>query len=160
MSPARIPDGSVFVARRSGENVALQLLEAAEQIGADRDLSVRTTSGGYHVYEEVAEQYQANLPESDEDEVEVTETTDEGDPDESKTVEDEEAEAEAKRLAEEAAAGKTETPEIGVTDANTRAEIDEYAAKLTPSVDTTKAANKPDAIKLIEDALKSQTPAE
>lgn len=50
--------------------------------------------------------------------------------------------------------------EIGVTLDNTRGEIDDYASKLTPPVDTTKAANKPDAIKLIEEALKPQTPAE
>lgn len=173
MSPARIPEGSVFVARRAGENVAAQLLEAAEQIGADRFLSVRTTTGGYHVWADVAEQYQANLPE--EEEVEEEEEDDESTP--SKTIEEEEAEAEAKRLAAEAAAAAADaakvdaakaadgdagngeqTPEpIGVTLDNTRGEIDDYASKLTPPVDTTKAANKPDAIKLIEEARK--TPA-
>lgn len=169
MSPARIPEGSVFVARRAGENVALQLLEAAEQIGADRNLSVRTVTGGYHVFADVADQYQANLPELDEDEVDGTED-DEAEGDGDKTVEEEEAaeakriadEAEAQRLAaEKAAAGNGQEPEpIGVTVDNTRAEIDDYASKLTPPVDTTKAANKPDAIALIEEARKPQTPAE
>lgn len=163
MSPARIPEGSVFVARRAGENVAAQLLEAAEQIGADRFLSVRTTTGGYHVWENVAEQYQANLPE--EEEVEEVEEDDESTP--AKTVEEEEAEAEAKRLAaEEEAAAKAKADAeaqapatIGVTVDSTREQINEYASKLTPPVDTTKAANKPDAIKLIEEALAAQTPA-
>ena len=163
MSPARIPEGSVFVARRAGENVALQLLEAAEEIGADRNLSVRTTTGGYHVWADVAEQYQANLPE--EEEVEEVEDEEESTP--AKTVEEEEAEAEAKRLAaeEEAAKAKADAEAqapatIGVTVDSTREQINEYASKLTPPVDTTKAANKPDAIKLIEEARKPQTPAE
>lgn len=162
MSPARIPEGSVFVARRAGENVALQLLEAAEEIGADRNLSVRTTTGGYHVWADVAEQYQANLPE--EEEVEEVEDEEESTP--AKTVEEEEAEAEAKRLAaeEEAAKAKADAEAqapatIGVTVDSTREQINEYASKLTPPVDTTKAANKPDAIKLIEEALAAQTPA-
>lgn len=163
MSPARIPEGSVFVARRAGENVALQLLEAAEEIGADRNLSVRTTTGGYHVWADVAEQYQANLPQ--EEEVEEVEDEEESTP--AKTVEEEEAEAEAKRLAaEEEAAAKAKADAeaqapatIGVTVDSTREQINEYASKLTPPVDTTKAANKPDAIKLIEEALAAQTPA-
>ena len=83
-----------------------------------------------------------------------------------KTVEEEEAEAEAKRLAaeEEAAKAKADAEAqapatIGVTVDSTREQINEYASKLTPPVDTTKAANKPDAIKLIEEALAAQTPA-
>lgn len=134
MSPARIPEGSVFVARQSGVNVALQLLEAAEQVGADRLLSVRTTTGGYHVFKEVAEQYQANLGE----ELENNEK-DESDEDESDK-------------------SNEELEPLPVTAENTRGEIDEYGAKLDPPVDTTKAANKADAIALLEAARAPKTP--
>lgn len=164
MSPARIPEGSVFIPRRRGENVALQLLDAAAEVGADRDLSVRTTNGGYHVFQDVADRYLENLgvdtdDEGDETEDESTQTE--------KTVEEEEAEAAAKEAAEKAAEEKeaaekaaagqsSEEPEpLPVTVESTRAEIDEYGKNLTPPVDTTKAATKADAITLLEDARKT-----
>lgn len=157
MSPARIPEGSVFIPRRRGENVALQLLTAAEEVGADRDLSVRTVSGGYHVYEDVAERYLENLGVDTDDEDDETE-------DESikteKTVEEEEAEAAAKEAADKAAeekeaAEKAAAEALPVTVESTRTEIDDYGKGLTPPVDTTKAATKADAIALLEDARKT-----
>lgn len=168
MSPARIPEGSVFIPRRRGENVALQLLTAAEEVGADRDLSVRTTNGGYHVYEDVAERYLENLgvdtdDEDDEAEDESTETE--------KTVEEEEAEAAAQEAADVTLADGSKAPvgddgipilpvvqelePLPVTVESTRGEIDAYGAGLDPAVDTTKAANKADAIALLEDARKT-----
>lgn len=165
MSPARIPDGSVFVPRRRGENVALQLLEAAAEVGADRDLSVRTVSGGYHVFQDVADRYKENLGVDTEDEDDETEDVSDDSNDE-KTVEEEEAEAAAKEAKEKAAADaadaaktgddETQEPEaLPVTVDNNRSEIDAYGAGLTPAVDTTKAANKADAIALLEAARKT-----
>lgn len=55
----RIPEGYVFMPRRSG--LAIELLAAAAEIGADRALSVRTVTEGYHVLREVAEQYQGGV---------------------------------------------------------------------------------------------------
>lgn len=178
MSPARIPEGSVFIPRRRGENVALQLLDAAAEVGADRDLSVRTTNGGYHVFQEVADRYLENLgvdtdDEDDETEDETTQTE--------KTVEEEEAEAAAKEAADKAAEEQEvadvtladgskapvgddgipvlpvvqELEPLPVTVESTRAEIDDYGKGLTPAVDTTKAATKADAIALLEDARKT-----
>lgn len=156
MSPARIPEGSVFIPRRRGENVALQLLDAAAEVGADRDLSVRTTNGGYHVFQEVADRYLENLDvdtddEDDETEDETTQTE--------KTVEEEEAEAAAKEAADKAAEEKEleekELEPLPVTVDSSRSEIDDYGKGLTPPVDTTKAANKADAIALLEDARKT-----
>lgn len=147
MSPARIPEGSVFIPRRRGENVALQLLDAAAEVGADRDLSVRTTNGGYHVFQDVADRYLENLGVDTDDEDDETE--DESTPGE-KTVEEEEAEAAAKEAAEKAAAEA-----LPVTVESTRTEIDDYGKGLTPPVDTTKAATKADAIALLEDARKT-----
>lgn len=166
MSPARIPEGSVFIPRRRGENVALQLLDAAAEVGADRDLSVRTTNGGYHVFQDVADRYLENLGVDTDDEGDETE--DES-PQTEKTVEEEEAEAaakeaaekaaEEKEAAEKAAAGnvdeKQELEPLPVTVESTRAEIDDYGKGLTPPVDTTKAATKADAITLLEDARKT-----
>lgn len=71
MSPASIPEGFVFVPREPGVNVALELLDAAKKVGADRVTSVRTTSGGYHVLEAVADQYQHDFVDTDEDEDET-----------------------------------------------------------------------------------------
>lgn len=70
MAPIRIPEGKVFIARQSGVNVAAALFEAVAKVGGDRHLDVRSTMNGYHVTKEVAEQYQADLPEVEDDEVE------------------------------------------------------------------------------------------
>ncbi|AWN03543.1 hypothetical protein PBI_HYPERION_26 [Microbacterium phage Hyperion] len=164
MSPARIPEGSVFIPRRRGENVALQLLTAAEEVGADRDLSVRTVSGGYHVYEDVADRYLENLgvdtdDEDDKAEDESTETE--------KTVEEEEAEAaakeaadkaaEEKEAAEKAAAEKLEP--LPVSADNSHDEIDAYANTLDPKVEFPANTNKADKIALLEKARTPQAPA-
>ncbi len=66
MAPIRIPEGSVFIAR--GDGVAAALLDAADRIGADRKWDIRTTQGGYHVKQEVADEYLAGLPEAPEPE--------------------------------------------------------------------------------------------
>ncbi|UJD20761.1 hypothetical protein SEA_ALUMINUMJESUS_25 [Microbacterium phage AluminumJesus] len=165
MSPARIPEGSVFIPRRRGENVALQLLDAAEEVGADRDLSVRTTSGGYHVYEDVADRYLENLgvdtdDEDDETEDDSTETE--------KTVEEEEAEAAAKEAAEKAAEEKEaaekavaekELEPLPVSADNSHDEIDAYANTLDPKVEFPANTNKADKIALLEKARTPQAPA-
>ncbi|QXN73951.1 hypothetical protein SEA_BLAB_25 [Microbacterium phage Blab] len=174
MSPARIPEGSVFIPRRRGENVALQLLTAAEEVGADRDLSVRTVSGGYHVYEDVADRYLENLGVDTDDEDDETE--DESTPGE-KTVEEEEAEAaakeaadkaaeekeaadkaaEEKEAAEKAAAEKLEP--LPVSADNSHDEIDAYANTLDPKVEFPANTNKADKIALLEKARTPQAPA-
>ncbi|QUE25323.1 hypothetical protein SEA_FIZZLES_27 [Microbacterium phage Fizzles] len=165
MSPARIPEGSVFVARQRGENVAAQLLEAAEQVGADRALSVRTVSGGYHVFEEVAEQYQANLGQAP-DETEDESNGDQSDGDEGTGDEGTGDQSTGDQGAGDEGNGdqsngdqNVELEPLPVSESNSRSEIDAYGAELDPPVDTTKAANKADAIKLLEDARKPQTPA-
>ncbi|UVG34395.1 hypothetical protein SEA_GAZEBO_26 [Microbacterium phage Gazebo] len=165
MSPARIPEGSVFIPRRRGENVALQLLDAAKEVGADRDLSVRTVNGGYHVYEDVADRYLENLgvdtdDEDDEAEDESTETE--------KTVEEEEAEAAAKEAAEKAAeekeaaekaAAEKELEPLPVSADNSHDEIDAYANTLDPKVEFPANTNKADKIALLEKARTPQAPA-
>ncbi|UVG35380.1 hypothetical protein SEA_ZAGIE_27 [Microbacterium phage Zagie] len=164
MSPARIPEGSVFIPRRRGENVALQLLTAAEEVGADRDLSVRTVSGGYHVYEDVADRYLENLGVDTDDEDDEAE--DESTPGE-KTVEEEEAEAAAKEAADKAAeekeaAEKAAAEKLGplpVSADNSHDEIDAYANTLDPKVEFPANTNKADKIALLEKARTPQAPA-
>ncbi|WKW84895.1 hypothetical protein SEA_SALLYK_28 [Microbacterium phage SallyK] len=165
MSPARIPEGSVFIPRRRGENVALQLLTAAEEVGADRDLSVRTVSGGYHVYEDVADRYLENLGVDTDDEDDETE--DESTPGE-KTVEEEEAEAAAKEAADKAAeekeaaekaAAEKELEPLPVSADNSHDEIDAYANTLDPKVEFPANTNKADKIALLEKARTPQAPA-
>lgn len=57
MSPSiTTPAGFAFVPR--GPGVAAALLDAADEIGADRKLDVRTVAGGYRVTQAVAEEYQ------------------------------------------------------------------------------------------------------
>lgn len=58
-----IPQGYVFVAKADG--VAAGLLNAADRIGADRKNGVRTVTGGYHVLEEIAQEYGATFAEVD-----------------------------------------------------------------------------------------------
>jgi len=66
MAPIRIPEGQVFVKRAPG--VAGALLDAAEALGYSRSEAVYTVSGGYHVFEDVAQKYQESLPEAEADE--------------------------------------------------------------------------------------------
>jgi hypothetical protein len=61
----RVPEGFVFVKRAPG--VALALLEAADKIKADRQAGIRTVSGGYHVAEDIAAEYETTRVESGED---------------------------------------------------------------------------------------------
>ena len=63
----RVPEGNVFVPRRTGENVALELLTIAEKVGVDR-FDVKTVSGGYHVPTAVADEYAKGHPAADEPE--------------------------------------------------------------------------------------------
>lgn len=59
-----IPEG--FVAVKRGPGVAAALLEAADKVGGDRKLGVRTTSQGvYFVAEEIAEQWQKDQPDAE-----------------------------------------------------------------------------------------------
>ena len=151
MAPVNIPEGSVFVARRAGKNVAKQLLDAAEEVGADLVASVRTTTGGYHVFAEVAERYQENLGEpvadSTEDENEDADSTedDSTEGDAGKTGDDQEEETEE------------ELEPLPVTAENTKAEITKYADELDPKVDVSKAANKAEMIEILETARAPKT---
>lgn len=170
MSPIRIPEGYVFVPK--GENVAKQLLEAADAIKADRKNDVRTVSGGYHVTEAVAERYQADLPD------EIVADSTEGEPIEL-TGEPVEPGAEVKGggsitrpdgtqvqaaedgipvLGAEDEVKESELKPLPVTVENTVAEIDEYAEKA--GVDISKAKNKAEKIELLEAARKPQNDAE
>lgn len=85
MAPTiRIPDGFVFFRKFPG--LAAGLLEAADAVGGDRKLDVRTVNGGYHVSQKVAEKYQSKYGKVEEA-AEAAETTGES-PDESWTVAD------------------------------------------------------------------------
>ena len=179
MAPTRIPEGSVFVPGRSVET-ATALLKAADKIKADRKLDVRTTTGGYHVTQAVAEEYQkafpdAALQEADEPAEVVSEHPDGepghlagepvGDGDQTPPGEIVNADGTQAPKDENGTPVLTEVQEkepepLGVTLDNTREEIDKYGSELDPPVDTTKAANKADAIALLEDARKPQNPAE
>lgn len=126
MASTRIPEGFVLVPGRSVET-ATALLEAADKIKADRKLDVRTTTGGYHVTQAVAEEYQKAFPDAE---------LEEGGADEN----------------------GGEAPEsLPVTVDSTREEIDAYGKSLDPKVDTSKAANKAEAIALLEAARNPQT---
>lgn len=56
-----VPEGQVFIPRRRGVNVALELMNAVAQVKGDRE-SVRVVEGGYHVPADVAEAYAAGNP--------------------------------------------------------------------------------------------------
>lgn len=139
MAPVIIPEGFVLVKPRSRET-AIALLDAADEIGADRHLSVRTVTGGYHVAEAVAAKFQESFPEADvEDDApdEVAGPEESGDPENS-----------------------GELAPLPVTADNTHSEIDEYAAGLNPAVEFPKDTNKADKIALLEAARQPKTPAE
>lgn len=161
MAPIRIPEGFVLVKPRSVET-ATALLKAAEDIGADRIASVRTVTGGYHVTEEVAEQYQKSFPEAQ--------------------LEDEAIEVDAATAEAEAVAAAGSTPETGGGDDgdgtnpdgtevvepeplpvdadSSHAEIDEYAASLDPKVEFPAGVNRAEKIQLLEEARQPKTDAE
>lgn len=152
MAPVIIPEGFVLVKPRSRET-AIALLEAADAVKADRHLSVRTVTGGYHVAQKVAEKYQESFPEADvEDGSESQESVDTRN-----QAED------AKEAGQEVPAGEKTEEELAplpVTAENSHAEIDAYASSLDPKVEFPKDTNKADKIALLEAARKPQTPAE
>lgn len=121
MAPIRIPDGFVLVQPRSVET-ATALLDAARKIGADRHLSVRTVTGGYHVLKEVAEEYQKGFPAVDQSDVV---SAADGDADAQAAQADAEAQA--------AQAGTEKKPEgdaLPITAESSHADIDAFAATL------------------------------
>lgn len=131
MAPSiRIPDGFVFVKRADG--VARKLLDAADAIEADRHLGVRTVTGGYHVTEAIAEEYQKGFPAAAEEDDETEGGTE---------VQAEEVQA------EEVEAEEVETEDVETPDESwTVAQIDEWAGKQEPAIefpaDVTKKADK------------------
>ena len=180
MAPIRIPEGSVFVPGRSVET-ATALLEAADKIKADRKLDVRTVTGGYHVTLAVAEEYQKAFPDAEVQEAdEIVADDPNGEPINlvGEIIED----GQQVPAGNVVNADGTEAPKdengvpvlngaqgddtgeqlepLPVTVENTREEIDKYGDSLDPKVDTTKAANKAEAIALLEEARKPQNPAE
>lgn len=155
MAPVIIPEGFVLVKPRSRET-ATALLEAADAVGANRHLAVRTVTGGYHVAQKVAEKYQESFPDADVE-----------DADESQESVDTRNQAEdAKEDGQEVPADDTgekteeELAPLPVTAENSHAEIDAYASSLDPKVEFPKDTNKADKIALLEAARKPQTPAE
>lgn len=131
MAPTRIPDGFVLVSPRSRE-IATALLEAADELGADRQADVRTTLNGYHVSLPVAEKFQEAFPDAD------VESTDEAGADE---------------------AGDSAEP-LPVTADSTHAEIDAYADSLDPKVTFPKDTNKAEKIAALEAARAPQPDAD
>jgi hypothetical protein len=147
----RVPEGYVFVPRQRGVNVALQLIEAADKVKANRHESVRTVSGGYHVTQEVADAYQAALPEVDDNDA-STET------DEEKAAR-EAAEAEAAAKAEAEAAAKAEAEKRGYPDGDpngdwTVKQLEAWAEARDPKVDLG-SGNKESKLQVALDSLKS-----
>lgn len=125
MSPIRIPEGFVFIPREAGVSVALELLEAADQVGADRKADVRTITGGYHVAEEVAKQFQENRGNVVEDEGDHDSDDDDG-------------------------AGEPEAP----SESWTHDQLNEFAAKLEPALELTSSTPaKAEKVKLIEEHI-------
>jgi hypothetical protein len=121
MAPINIPEGYVFVKR--GPGVAAALLEAADEIKADRKNGVRTVSGGYHVAEDIAAKWQEGLPEAEQTAVTGTgedggQTGDAGDD-------------------PKADDPKTATPREGWT----HAQFDEWAENQDPKVEYPSGAN-------------------
>lgn len=165
MAPTRIPEGSVFVPGRSVET-ATALLEAADKIKADRKLDVRTVTGGYHVTLAVAEEYQKAFPDAELQEAEGDAGNAEGNSggtgDQSGDTGDQNGDNSTPNGDNSNAGDDTgeQLEPLPVTVDNTRDEIDAYGAGLDPKVDTTKAANKAEAIALLEEARKPQNPAE
>lgn len=150
-----IPEGFAFVPRRSGVNVAAQLFEAVEKTKADRYTSVRTTSGGYHVEQKVAEAYAAAQPEA---EIDVAEPAE--DPAGSTAESDSEGgdTSAAPAGTEGGAEGEEEEAlaELPVTADSTHADIDAYAEGLDPKVEFPAGINRADKIKLLEEARTTQ----
>lgn len=147
MAPVTIPPGFAFVPRRSDANVAKLLLEAAEELELDLITSVRTTFGGYHVVEAVADRYRENLEETGEVVVEENST----DPASTETNPDGTAVEQTSQETTE------ELPPLPVTAESSNAEIDAYADGLEPKVDLSSAKNRAEKIELLEAARQPKT---
>lgn len=149
MAPINIPEGYVFVPRQAGVPVAAQLLDAADEIKADRQTGVRTVSGGYHVTEEIAEQYQANLPESKDEAstVEADSEKEEDAPTSDETVNDDDDSDEGKDDDSDSSSTGDKVDEVALPDESwTVVQIEEWAASQEPAIefpaDVTKKADK------------------
>jgi hypothetical protein len=142
MAPINVPEGFVAVKREPG--VAAALLEAADRIGADRKAGVRTTSSGvYHVADDIAAEYQSTLPETDE--VEVGE---DGQP----LTDEQKAAAAAEAEAAEKAAQERGYPDGNPNADWTVAHLEAWAEAQDPKVDLG-TGNKPDKLKAAVDSL-------
>lgn len=151
MAPITPPEGTVFVPRKKGANRAAELLEAAKQVGADRFASVRTTTNGYHVFAEVAEQDQKNHPEHYE--VEAADATEVTEDAEDENSNDENSNDESSNDESSNEGDKSEELEpLPVTAGSSNKEIDDYAASLEPAVDLSSASNRAEKIALLEAA--------
>lgn len=132
----RIPEGHVFVRRAPG--VAAALLDAAEKVGGDRVQDVRTVTGGYHVTEAVADQYQQDFPEAEAGEVDAIETIPGTEGDEPQVIEGEPLPDESWKVAEiDAFAEK-----LGIAfpaDVTTKAQKVEHLQSVIPAAEATPA---------------------
>lgn len=143
MAPSiRIPDGSVFFGWADG--LAGELLAAADEVGADRKTAVRRVTGGYHVLLEVAEHYVGGLRE-------ITLEAGNGEP--------VEIEGNPVDGLPEGGEGSEILAPLPVTADSAHAEIDEYAATLTPPVEFPAAISRKQKIELLE-AARQPKPAE
>lgn len=145
MAPGiRVPEGHVFVPRRRDENVALELLNAAEKVKADR-FDVKTVSGGYHVPQAVADEYAKAHPEVADDAEETEE----------EKAAREAAEADAAAAAEaEAAAEKRGYPDGEPAGDWTVKQLEAWAGAQDPVVDLG-SGDKASKVQAALDSLKS-----
>lgn len=142
MAPTRIPEGFVLVKPRSVE-LATALLKAADEIKVDRQLSIRTVHGGYHVAQAVAEKFQESFPDAEIEADGEIEEVDETQADETEDNEVNETEDE------------TKLEPLPVTADSSVAEIDAYAEKV--KVDVSAAKNRTEKIELLEAARQPKT---
>lgn len=145
MTNISAPEGFVFV--RSGLGVAAELLAAADKLEVDRQAGIRSITGGYHVRENIAEEWQKGyaIEESDED------TDDASDDNETGSADSGDASGDAETGSEDKSEGSDDADDDEPTLESKREEIDDYASKLTPSLDTTKLPNKQAALDAIAD---------
>lgn len=142
------PEGFVFVGH--GPGVAAELFEALDEVGGDQYADIRSITGGYHVREEVVQKWQENYAADDaDDDTESGATGTEAGDEQSGAADQSTASG------QEAGASSEEAPE-GPTLESKREEIDEFAAKLDPSLDTTKLPNKQAALDAIAEQTKVQ----
>ena len=162
MANFEIPKGFVHIPRQYSDdcNQAAELLAAADEVGADQQTSIVSTSDGYHVKKKVAakwsELYQGDVPEPDDEPDE--ETNDEG-----LIIVGNSGLAGAEIIGQAdgepasddgAPVSDTKVTALGVTADSSNAEIDDYAAKQEPPVDLSSAKNRVEKIELLEAARK------